>query len=111
MAGYERGDVVKGPDFFGASPFRPWVCIQSGAHPFDDQEGIFVAVTTTRRTEAIPLTNGDFKSGGLPKTSFVNPWTVTTIKHADIQSREGVIVENTIEAITQNLCDFVGFDG
>lgn len=110
MTGYHRGDVVKGPDFFGPSPFRPYVCIQDGSHPFGGQEGIFVAVTTTRRSEAIPLTDDDFETGELPKTSYVNPWTVTTIKHADIQTREGVLVEDTIDTIAKKLCNYVGVD-
>ncbi|APE96485.1 hypothetical protein [Halodesulfurarchaeum formicicum] len=108
MTGYQRGDVLKGPDFFGASRFRPWVCVHDSAHPFGDQEGIFVAITTTRRSEAIPLTDTDFQTGGLPKTSYVNPWTVTTIKHADIQSREGVLIEQTTNTIAEKLCDYLG---
>lgn len=79
--GYERGDVVKGPDFFGSSLARPWVCVQDDTHPFESEEGIFVAVTTTRRSKAIPLTDDHFVNGGLPRTSYVNSWTVTTIKH------------------------------
>jgi len=108
--GYDRGDVVKGPDFFGSSPFRPWVCVQDDTHPFESQEGIFVAVTTTRRSEAIPLTDDDFVTGGLPRASYVNPWTVTTIKHVDIQQREGVLEDDTVEAIVDDLCGFVGHE-
>ncbi len=108
--GCDRGDVVKGPDFFGSSPARPWVCVQDASHPFGDEEGIFVAVTTTRRSEAVPLTDDDFVTGGLPRTSYVNPWTVTTIKHVDIQHREGVLVDETIEGIVQDLCAFVGHE-
>ena len=107
---YDRGDVVKGPDFFGTSSARPWVCIQEESHPFGKEEGIFVAITTTRRSEAIPLTDEDFISGGLPETSYVNPWTVTTIKHIDIQHREGVLKEETIETIVKDLCGYVGFE-
>lgn len=106
--GYERCDVVKGPDFLGPSTYRPWVCVQDDTHPFEDEEGIFVAVTTTRRSEAIPLTDSDFVSGGLSKTSYVNPWTVTTFKHVDIQQREGVLEDDTVEAIIDELCGFVG---
>lgn len=109
--GYDRGDVVKGPDFFGAAPFRPYVCVHDASHPFDSEEEIFVAISTTRRSEAIPLTAEDFKTGGLPKKSYVNPWTVTTIKHADIQKREGVLEDDTLEAIVRELCTFVGHDG
>lgn len=106
----ERGDVVRGPDFFGSSPARPYVCVHDESHPFASEEGVFVAVTTTQRSVAIPLTDADFVTGGLPRTSYVNPWTVTTIKHVDVQGHEGVLVSETVDVIADALCSIVGHE-
>lgn len=86
---YERGVVVKGPDLFADHDYRPYVCLSDDTHPFDDEEGVYVAATTTRRAAAVPLSDEDFESGGLPRETYVNPWTVVTIRHADIEGREG----------------------
>lgn len=47
----------------------------------------------------IPLTDEDFTTGGLPRDSYVNLWTVTSIRHADVQAEEGQLVAGTTEAI------------
>lgn len=76
MTVYERGAVVRGPDVFGGHSYRPWVTLTDRSHPFEDEEGLYAAVTTTRRSVAVPLAADDFVSGGLPRESYVNPWAV-----------------------------------
>lgn len=105
---YARGDVVKGPDPFGASRYRPWVCLTDRSHPFIDQEGLFSAVTTTERSVAIELTSADFASGGLSRKSYTNPWTVVTIKNADISKKEGELIDSTTDAIASAAAGFIG---
>ncbi|EMA53503.1 MULTISPECIES: hypothetical protein [Halococcus] len=55
-------------------------------HPFSEEEALYAAVTTTRRSVAIPLADDDFTTGGLDHESYVNPWTVTSVRHADIRT-------------------------
>ena len=105
---YDRGAVVKGPDLFADYDYRPYVCLSDDTHPFNDEEALYAAVTTTRRAVAIPLTDDDFTTGGLPRESYVNPWTIATIRHADIQHEEGRLVDATIETIAQEAAGYIG---
>lgn len=105
---YERATVVKGPDLFADYDYRPYVCLSDHTHPFTDEEALYAAITTTRRAVAIPLTDDDFTSGSLPRESYVNPWTVVSIRHADIQNEEGRLVGATIEKIAQEAAGYLG---
>ena len=107
---YDRGTVVKGPDLFGGCDHRPYVCVSEDSHPFSDEEALHAAITTTRRAVAIPLTEEDFRVGGLPKESYVNPWTVTSIRHADIVGREGHLVAATTEHIASEIGEYLGLE-
>jgi len=95
---YRRGAVVKAPDPFGAGSHRPYVHVTDPSHPFDGEEGLFVAVTTTERSAAVELADDDFVSGGLPRRSNVSPWVVTTFKHADVAGREGRLAVGVVDA-------------
>lgn len=96
---YARGSVVKGPDLLGPHDHRPYVCLSGETPPFRDEEAVYAAVSTTRRSAAIPLAATDFTSGGLPRESYVNPWVLVTIKHADIGEIEGQLVADTVDQI------------
>lgn len=105
---YERGDVVKGPDVFGPYEHRPYVCLTDDRHPFSDEEALHAAVTTTERSMAVPLADGDFETGGLPRESYVNPWTVTSLRHADIAGTEGRLTDDTVETILNEVGTYLG---
>jgi len=38
----------------------------------------------------------------------VNPWTVVSIRHADIQTKEARLVDATTEEIAQAAADYLG---
>jgi len=105
---YARGTVVKGPDLLGPHEYRPYVCLSAETPPFRDEEAVYAVVTTTRRSAAIPLAATDFTSGGLPRESYVNPWVLVTIKHADIQEIEGQLIEDTVDKIAQEAATHIG---
>lgn len=107
-SGYSRGDVVKGPDLFTDNSYRPYVCVTDDSHPFGDDEGLFVAVTTTRRSVAIPLSKEDFKDGDLPRDSYVNPWTIVTINHSGIHEKEGSLTKSSIKRIAEEAAGYLG---
>ena len=100
--------MVKGPDLFADYDYRPYVCLSDDTHPFSDEEALYATVTTTRRAVAIPLTDDDFTTGGLPRESYVNPWTIATIRHADIQHEEGRLVDATNETIAEEAAGYIG---
>ena len=104
---YTRGDVVKAPDPFG-HPSRPFVVLSDDTHPFSDEEAIYAAITTTARSDAIPITEGDFLSGGLPDDpSYASPWALLTIKHADVMDQEGTLDAQTTDRIAGNAAHYV----
>lgn len=105
---YDRGTAVKGPDLFGDHDYRPYICLSDDTHPFSDEEALYATVTTTRRAIAIPLTAADFATGGLSRESYVNPWTVASIRHADIQGEEGRLIEETTETIAKEAAGYLG---
>jgi mRNA-degrading endonuclease toxin of MazEF toxin-antitoxin module len=105
---YHRGAVVKGPDLLGPHPHRPYVCLSTDDPPFRDEEAVYAVVTTTRRSAAIPLASADFTTGGLPRDSYVNPWVLVTIKHADIQDIEGQLADDTVNKIARDAGAHIG---
>jgi mRNA-degrading endonuclease toxin of MazEF toxin-antitoxin module len=105
---YARGTVVKGPDLLGPHEYRPYVCLSTEAPPFREEEAVYAVVTTTRRSAAIPLAGADFRSGGLPRQSYVNPWVLVTIRHADIQGIEGQLTEATVDKIAREAATHIG---
>lgn len=107
---YTRGAVVKGPDLLAEHNYRPYVCVSDGSHPFSNEEALYAAVTTTRRTVAIPLGNEDFASGGLPRQSYANPWTIVSIQHSDIQREEGRLVKKTVDKIAADAAGYLGVE-
>lgn len=106
--GYERGAVVKGPDLLAGHDFRPYICLSDETHPFADEEGLYAAATTTSRSIAIRLTDEDFVDGGLPRETYVNPWTIVTIRHADMHGIEGLLREEIIEEIAERAAEYIG---
>jgi mRNA-degrading endonuclease toxin of MazEF toxin-antitoxin module len=105
---YRRGTVVKGPDLLGPHDYRPYACLSTDDPPFRDEEAVYAVVTTTRRSAAIPLAGTDFTSGGLPRESYVNPWVLVTIKHANIQEIEGQLTEDAVDKIAQEAATHIG---
>lgn len=105
---YERGAVVKGSDLFGPYDHQPYVCISDDSHPFSGEEALYAAVTTTRRSAAVPLADGDFATGGLPRESYVNPWTVTSIRHADVAAVEGTLTDETLRTVVEETDGYIG---
>ena len=99
---------MKGPDLFGEADYRPYVRVSDNTHPFSDEEALYAAVTTTQRDAAVSLTDDDFATGGLPRDSYVNPWTVVSIRHADIDRAEGHLIDATTEHIASEAAGYLG---
>lgn len=105
---YARGAVVRGPDLFADHQYRPYVCLSDETHPFSDEEGLYAAVTTTRRPDAVPLDGSDFESGKLPRESYVNPWTIVPIRDADIDREEARLQAPIVERIASAAAGYLG---
>jgi mRNA-degrading endonuclease toxin of MazEF toxin-antitoxin module len=104
-----RGDVLWAPAPFkedGRS--RPWLVLSTDRHPFDDEESVAATVTTTPHDAAIRLDDEAWRSGGAPRTSYVAPWSVTTLKHAVTEERQGRLDERVVERVVGELAWFLG---
>ena len=64
---FSHGDVVWAPDFFrlsmrselgGPNP-RPWLVVNTDAHPFSNEEYIALSLTTTERDIAVEVDDSD----------------------------------------------------
>lgn len=105
---YARGAVVKGPDLFAGYDHRPYVCLSDERHPFADEEALYAVVTSTPRTQAVSLTADDFESGSLPRESYVNPWTITSIRHADVTSEMARLGEEATDDVARAAAFYLG---
>ncbi|WP_435076278.1 hypothetical protein [Halococcus sp. AFM35] len=87
---FRRGAVVWGLDPFKSAedsePERPFLVLSNETHPFADRQFAGVALSTTRRDEALALDPDDWAAGGLPRRSYAYPWLLVTRDHADIAS-------------------------
>jgi mRNA interferase MazF len=105
---FVRGDVVRAPDPFGGHAGRPYIALSDDTHRFADEEAIYAAITTTPRSDAIPITDGYFIAGGLPvDPSYASPWALVTLKHDDVRDQEGTLDEQTTARIGGNAAHYV----
>lgn len=101
--------MVEGPDPLGASAQRPWVKLSDSGHPFDGEEGVYAAVTSTRRAIAVELQRTDFDEGGLrPGPSFVSPWVLVSFKHDDVHREVGVLTDTIVDEVAEKSAWYLG---
>ena len=60
-------------------------------------------MTTNPRSDGIEVDDSAWVDGGTPKTSYISPWYVMTLKHVDISYRVGSLAESLVtQAITNH---------
>lgn len=105
---YRRGDVVWGPDPFksGENP-RPWLILNTDAHPFGDEESMTVTLTTTPHDAGVPIDESNWVEGGMPEQSYASPWAVASPKHTALVRRqrrlEGSFVRTVVDELERYL--------
>lgn len=105
---YTRGDVVKGPNHFSSDPNRPYIALNDDTHPFSGEKAIYAVITSTARSDAIPITADDFQSGGLRiDPSYASPWSLVTLKHDDILDQEGILIDQTTNRVAGNAAHYL----
>lgn len=103
MTGYDQGTVVVATDPFGRGRHRPWIVVSNATHPFDEEECLAVAVTTTARERAISVSSEAFTQGGLPRESYASPWVVMTLKHDSITHTTGRVSGTVLARLTDEI--------
>jgi mRNA-degrading endonuclease toxin of MazEF toxin-antitoxin module len=100
---YPQGATVIAEDPFGSNPKRPYPILSNARVLFHGQEYIAAVITTTARTEAAELTNNRFGRGRLPRTSYVSPGSVLTLKDWMITKQPAEATDATIDMVQQEL--------
>jgi mRNA-degrading endonuclease toxin of MazEF toxin-antitoxin module len=104
---YPQGAVVVATDPFGNTPRRPYLVVSNDTLPFSGEEYIALGITTTERSAAIELTDARFRQGELPRTSYVSPWAVVTLKDDAIDSQPALLDDNTVETARSELLTYL----
>lgn len=104
---FDRGHVVWHDGLFRESG-RPWFVLSDNRHPFHGEEYLVAGITTTERTSAVTLNEGAWRVGGLPRTSYVSPWFLTTLKHVEIDRGIGLVREETVETVVDEAVGYLG---
>lgn len=107
MTVFEQGTVVVATDPFGRGRHRPWIVVSNATHPFDEDEYLVVAVTTTARERALALSPEAFAQGGLPRESHALPWAVMTLKHDSITHRTGRVSQAVLARLAEEINRYV----
>lgn len=104
---YERGDVVWGPAPHKSGPsYRPWVLVSDSSIPFAAEESIALGITTREREPGIRVPEDAWVRGGSREQSYVSPWYVTTLKHRDLDRRQGRLDASLVSTAVESLHDY-----
>ena len=105
---YQRGDVVWAIDpYRSESNPRPWVLISNNLLPYADSEYIAMILTTKSHPGNRRLTENDWEYGGSPRTSYIYPWTVGTIKHDQTRNVQGRLRVDVVEEVVGKLESYI----
>jgi len=101
---YERGDVVWGPAPHKSGPsYRPWLLVNDSSIPFAHEESVALGMTTSAHDACIRVSDDAWIRGGSREQSFVSPWYVTTLKHRDLDRRQGRLDASLVSAAVEAL--------
>jgi|SRR6056297_1517985 mRNA-degrading endonuclease toxin of MazEF toxin-antitoxin module len=100
---YPQGAVVIGEDPFGNAPERPYLLLSNERVPFHGEEYIAAVITTTAREMAVELTDASFEQGQLPKSSYVSPWSILTLKDWMITKQPAEVTATTVSEVREAL--------
>ena len=105
----ERGDVVRSADPFklGIGNQRPWLVVNSDAHPFADEQHIAVAVSTKAYEDSIALDSDVWTVGGVPRESFVSPWAVHSPRSEDLIAWQGRVTDMFVEEVVDSMVAYL----
>jgi PemK-like protein. len=100
---YSQGAIVIAEDPFGNNPKRPYLILSNDHVPFHGQEYVTAVITTTDRTQAVELTANRLERGQLPRTSYVSPWSVLTLKDWMVTKQPAQATAATVDEVRQEV--------
>lgn len=81
--------------------------MNNGSHPFDDEQYITLALSTSGHDGAIPLSDEDWIDGGTPRRSYILPWSTHSPKERDVGFRQGHLTPDVVNAALEELFSYV----
>ena len=101
----KRGDIVRSTDPFklGTERQRPWLIINTDAHPFDEEQFIALAVTTKQYEPSVPLPDDVWVTGGVPRNSFVSPWAIHSPRVEDLVAWQGRVTDDYVTRVVEEV--------
>lgn len=81
---------------------RPWSIPNNDTSPFAEEESLAVTI--------IQINDADWEKGGSPVKSYASPfspWVVTTLKHVDLQEKQGQLKEKVVETVAQRFTEYL----
>jgi mRNA-degrading endonuclease toxin of MazEF toxin-antitoxin module len=64
-------------------------------------------LTTTPHAEAVQIRSADWIDGGMPRQSYVSPWSIATPKDAALVRRQGRLRETFVRTILTELVAYL----
>lgn len=105
----DRGDVVLSADPFklGADARRPWLVVDNDTHPFESEQHVAVAVSTSEYEPALAIPDGVWDVGGVPRESFVSPWAVHSPRTEDLVAWQGRVGDEFVDRVVDELTTYL----
>jgi len=103
---FQRGHVVWHDGLFRESG-RPWLVLSDDRHPFHGEEYLVAGLTTTDRRGAIEVRDTDWTVGGLPRESYVSPWFLSTLKHAEVGEGVGRLADPALQRVVEAVVGYL----
>lgn len=107
---YSQSAIVVAEDPFGNTPKRPYLILSNDQVPFHGEEYVAAVITTTGRPAAVELTDDRFERGRLPRTSYVSPWSVLTLKDWMITKQPAEATVETADTVRRELTVYLQTD-
>jgi len=108
---YAQGSIVLVENPY-ADGLRPVMVVSNADRPYQGKQYTFAIISTTERAEAVRLDADDLAEGSLhAHPSYVNPWSVHEVEHADVDRRVAQAADEKIHAVADAIGRFVEFKG
>lgn len=86
---------------------RPLIVLNNETHPFDGEQWIAAAVSTTPRPQALELTDEAWIDGTLPQCSYAYPWAVLSPRIERVDYVVGRTTEPFVDEIVAEAHGYV----
>jgi hypothetical protein len=77
---------------------------------YNGEQYVCCLLTTTPRRAAVELDEDDWKAGGTPEKSYVNPWVPMSLDHDAAINRQGALRPWVVDGVAAEVARYVGVE-